>query len=153
MVAPFTHVANYQARVVVQNLLGRHAATDYRAVPRTIYTDPPVAGVGLSPAAAAEHCAAVTVGRADLSELPRTSTEGAVGGRLLLVADAAAQVLVGASAVGDMADAWIHEAVLAIRARVPLRVLRDTIHAFPTYAEAYDVAVDQLLMAAADHGG
>jgi len=44
-----------------------------------------------------------------------------------------------------MADAWIHEAVLAIRAGVPLAVLRDTIHAFPTYAEAYDVALAELV--------
>ena len=45
---------------------------------------------------------------------------------------------------GDLADAWIHEAVLAIRALVPLAVLRDTIHALPTYAEAYDVALGDL---------
>ncbi len=147
MVAPFTHVANYQARVVVENILGGDATTDYRAVPRTMYTDPPVAGVGLTPATARQRYAGVAVGRADLADLPRTSTEGAAGGLLLLVADTHAQVLVGASAVGDMADAWLHEAVLAIRARVPLPVLRDTIHAFPTYAEAYDVALDDLLTA------
>jgi dihydrolipoamide dehydrogenase len=145
MVAPFTHVANYQARVVAGNLTGGHARTDYRAIPRTMYTDPPVAGVGLTPAQARERCDTVAVGRADLSELPRTSVAGAPGGRLVLVADADAQVLVGASAIGDMADAWIHEAVLAIRAGVPLAVLRDTIHAFPTYAEAYDVALGDLV--------
>ena len=145
MVAPFTHVANYQARVIADNLTGGHARTDYRAIPRTMYTDPPVAGVGLTPAQARERCGSVAIGSADLSGLPRTSVAGAPGGRLLLVADADAQVLVGASAVGDMADAWIHEAVLAIRAGVPLAVLRDTIHAFPTYAEAYDVALGELV--------
>ena len=145
MIAPFTHVANYQARVVADNLTGGHARTDYRAIPRTMYTDPPVAGVGLTPAQARAGSATVAVGTADLSELPRTSVAGAPGGRLVLVADADAQVLVGASAIGDMADAWIHEAVLAIRAGVPLAVLRDTIHAFPTYAEAYDVALGALV--------
>ncbi|HSJ43196.1 MAG TPA: NAD(P)/FAD-dependent oxidoreductase [Euzebyales bacterium] len=144
MVAPFTHMANYQARVVADNLAGGHARTDHRAIPRTMYTDPPVAGVGLTPAQAREQCGTVAVGWADLSDLPRTSVAGAPGGRLVLVADADAQVLVGASAIGDMADAWIHEAVLAIRAGVPLAVLRDTIHAFPTYAEAYDIALGDL---------
>lgn len=76
-----------------------------------MYTDPPVAGVGPTPAQARERSGAAIVGHADLSQLPRTSVAGASGGRLLLVADADAQVLVGASAVGDMADAWIHEAV------------------------------------------
>ncbi|HEX6254892.1 MAG TPA: NAD(P)/FAD-dependent oxidoreductase [Euzebyales bacterium] len=145
MVAPFTHVANYQARVVAANLTGGHARTDHRAVPRTMYTDPPVAGVGLTPAEASQRFAHVAVGRCDLADLPRTSVAGTPGGRLVLVADVDAQVLVGASAIGDMADAWIHEAVLAIRAGVPLAVLRDTIHAFPTYAEAYDVALGELV--------
>lgn len=145
MVAPFTHVANYQARIVAANLLGDDVRADYRAIPRTMYTDPPVAGVGLTPEEAREQLDGVAVGRADLADLPRTTVSGAAGGRLLLVADAAARVLVGASAIGDMADAWIHEAVLAIRAQVPLRVLSDTIHAFPTYAEAYDVALSDLM--------
>lgn len=144
MVAPFTHVANYQAGIVVRNLLGGDARADYRAVPRTLYTDPPVAGVGLTPAQAVSDGRRVAVGRADLDDLPRTAVSGAPGGRLLLVADADEEVLLGAAAVGDMADAWIHEAVLAIRARVPLAVLRDTIHAFPTYAEAYDIALGDL---------
>ena len=144
MVGPFTHVANYQARVVAANLLGTHTVATYTAVPRTMYTDPPVAGVGLTPTQARERLDRVAVGRADLGELPRTSVAGMGGGLLVLVADVDADVLVGASAVGDMADAWIHEAVLAIRARVPLPVLRDTIHAFPTYAEAYDVALGDL---------
>jgi pyruvate/2-oxoglutarate dehydrogenase complex dihydrolipoamide dehydrogenase (E3) component len=144
MVAPFTHVANYQARVVVANLLGTDTVTDYRAIPRTMYTDPPVAGVGLTPAQARERLHRVAVGRADLGDLPRTNVSGAAGGLLVLVADADEDVLVGAAAVGPMADAWIHEAVLAIRASVPLAVLRDTIHAFPTFAEAYDVALGDL---------
>lgn len=144
MVAPFTHVANYQARVVAANLLGTDTTADYRAVPRTMYTDPPVAGVGLTPAQARDRLDRVAVGRADLGDLPRTSVSGADGGMLVLIADADAEVLVGAAAVGETADAWIHEAVLAIRARVPLAVLHDTIHAFPTYAEAYDVALGDL---------
>jgi dihydrolipoamide dehydrogenase len=144
MVAPFTHVANYQARVVAANLLGADTTADYRAVPRTMYTDPPVAGVGLTPAQARDQLDRVAVGRANLDDLPRTSVSGADGGMLMLIADTDDEVLVGAAAVGETADAWIHEAVLAIRARVPLAVLRDTIHAFPTYAEAYDVALGDL---------
>lgn len=144
-VAPFTHVANYQARVVAANLLGHDLRANYQAIPRTMYTDPPVVGVGQTPEAARASGADIVVGRADLADLPRSNTSGAGAGRLVLVADRERQVLVGASAVGAMADAWIHEAVLAVRAGVSLSVLRDTIRAFPTFSEAYDVALADLL--------
>jgi dihydrolipoamide dehydrogenase len=147
MVAPFTHVANYQARVVADNLLGRDRRAHYGAIPRTMYTDPPVVGVGLTPEQARGSYADVAVGRADLADVARTIVQGAPGGRLVLVADVERQMLVGASAIGDMADAWIHEAVLAIRAQVLVPVLADTIHAFPTYPEAYDVALAELTAA------
>lgn len=145
MVAPFTHLANYQARVVAGNLLGRDVRADYRAVPRTMYTDPPVVGVGLTPDAADEQGRRVVVATADLADLPRTSAAGDAGGCLVLVADRDTGVLAGASAIGPMADAWIHEAVLAVRAGIGVELLHDTIHAFPSYAEAYDVAVSGLL--------
>ena len=77
--------------------------------------------------------------RTDLSDLARVNTDGAPGGLFLLAADRAREVLVGAAAVGPGADDWISEASVAIRAGVPLRVLTDVVHPFPSYAQGYEV--------------
>jgi len=65
-------------------------------------------------------------------------------GRLGLVVDRQRELLVGAWAAAPLAGEWIHHAVLAIRAEIPLAVLRDTIAQFPTYSESYVSALRTL---------
>jgi dihydrolipoamide dehydrogenase len=137
-IAPYTHGADYQALVISHNLLGRDHVADYRAMPRVVYTDPPMASTGLTEAEAGAAGIDVATATMDLSDLVRTNTDGGPGGTLILVADRKRGVLIGAAALGAGADDWISEASLAIRAEVPISTWADVVHPFPTSAQAFE---------------
>ena len=73
--APFTHTATYQARIVAANIVGGHRVAHYDAVPRAVYTDPPVASVGRT-----DDGDGLVAASFDLGELARTLTDGGPGG-------------------------------------------------------------------------
>ena len=145
-VSLFTHVAKYQGRVVSHNILGRDRVADYRAVPRVVFCDPEIATVGLSVEQAREQGMDVATASIDLAAvLARPSTyEENPRGHLGLVANRATKTLVGAWAVAPLAAEWIHQAVLAVRAQVPIEVLLDTVAQFPSYSEGYLLALEGL---------
>jgi dihydrolipoamide dehydrogenase len=91
-----------------------------------------------------------TTATADVSKMARAATDGSPLGWLVLTADRARGVLIGAAAIGPHADDWICEAAVAIRACVPLAVLADVVHPFPTFAEAYEVPLRQLAASCAE---
>jgi pyruvate/2-oxoglutarate dehydrogenase complex dihydrolipoamide dehydrogenase (E3) component len=136
---PLTYVGKYQGRVVASNILGRPAEASYDAVPRVIFTDPQAAAVGEADGA--------RTARVELSGVARTSTYTRAydswPGFLTLVSDG--ERLTGAYALGPEAGEWLGQATLAIRARVPLETMLDTIQPFPTFSEAYLDGVRDLL--------
>lgn len=135
---PLTHVGKYQGRVVAANILGTPTDANYEAVPRVTYTDPQAAAVG-----AAEATFGAT---ARLSEVPKAAAYSRAYDRspgfLTVLSDG--EHLTGAYALGPEAGEWLQQATLAIRARLPLAVLLDTIQPFPTFSEIYLAALKAL---------
>ncbi len=131
-----THVGKYQGEVVASNILGESREAHYEAIPDAVYTDPQAASVGKFDD---PYSATVPV-----SEVAKTSTytRAQSNGFLTLISDG--QRLTGAYALGPEAGEWLQQATLAIRARVPLDVLRDTIQPFPTFSEIYVAALKAL---------
>ena len=130
-IAPFTHTANYQARIVIANLTGRDRRADYTAIPRAVYTDPAVFCVGRTDDA-------LVTAEFDLEQTARAAVERPGPGRVRLYADPGTRRLAGAALVGRDADEWGGELTLAIRAGVTVDVLADVVHAFPTFAEVLE---------------
>ncbi len=145
-VMQFTHIAKYQARVAVADMLGRPVEADYRAIPRVIFTDPEIAAVGMTQAQAREAGHDVATAHIELSKtIARPYTyERDPRGELGVVADRSRRVLLGAWAVSPLASEWIHQAVLAIHAEVSLDTLLQTVAQFPSYSEAYLSALQAL---------
>jgi pyruvate/2-oxoglutarate dehydrogenase complex dihydrolipoamide dehydrogenase (E3) component len=134
-----THVGKYQGRVVAANILGEPREANYEAVPRVVFTDPQAASVG-----AAEATFSAT---SRVSEVAKTATYTRAydesNGFMTLLSDG--ERLTGAYALGPEAGEWLQQATLAIRARVSLEILRDTIQPFPTFSEIYVTALQALL--------
>ena len=128
-----THLAHYQGEMVVRIAEGEDVAPDYRAIPRALYTDPEVASVGLLLEQALDAGYDAFEANADLATTARGYTAEAEG-HITIVVDRGSRTLLGAFIGGPGASELIHEAVLAVKLRVPLEELADTIHAFPTAA-------------------
>ena len=135
---PLTHVGKYQGDIVAANILGEPREADYDALPRVVFTDPQAAAAGATDGPFS--------GTATISELAKTATYTRAyadrNGFLTLLGDG--NRLTGAYALGPEAGEWLQQATLAIRARVPIDVLRDTIQPFPTFSEIYAEALKAL---------
>ena len=133
-----THVGKYQGEVAAANILGESREADYQAIPDAVYTDPQAAAVGAS-----EGPFSATAPMSEVAKMGAyTRAYAQSNGFMTLVSDG--ERLTGAYALGPEAGEWLQQATLAIRAGVPLEVLRDTIQPFPTFSEIYVAALKAL---------
>ena len=140
----FTHVSMYQSAIVVPDLQGKDGPTgDYRAVPHVTYTDPEVAGVGMTEQAARDAGLDVNVGSYDLGASTRGWIAGSTG-LVKLVEDADRGVLVGGTVVGPAAGEILAMLTVAVHAEVPVERLLSMMYAFPAFHRAVENAVKAL---------
>jgi len=140
----FTHVATYEADLVVDDILGNPRPRDYRVVPRVTFCDPEVASVGLTERQAREAGNDVRIAKVRMEDSERATIDGRTHGLVKLVADARTGELLGGHVVGEEAGAMIHEVVAAMAARTPAQVVGDAIHAYPTFPEVLKAAFQKL---------
>ncbi len=145
----FTHLAWYHGEVVARRLRGIDARADHTAVPRVTFTDPEIASVGLSEAAARARGLDVVVAGADPAESARGYIHDFHGGALKLVGDRGRGVLVGATLVTPRAGEILGELVLAIKLGTPLTTLADVIHPFPAFNRVLGAGLNELAAKAA----
>ena len=118
--------------------LGEAIPPDYRALPRATYTDPEAASVGLTLDGAIDAGLDAFELVADFATSARGYAIEAKLGHVTIVVDRASRELVGAAMACPDASAAIHECVLAIKARVTVDVLAETIHAFPSTSRIFN---------------
>ena len=142
----FTHVAMYQARIVIDDVLGRGGPeADYRALPRVTFTDPEVGATGLTEAQATERGIEVRTGLGKVSSSTRGWIHGPGNdGFIKLVEDAGTGQLVGATAMGPSGGEMMSMLCLAIQQRVPVESLRHMIFAYPTFHRGVEDALAKL---------
>ena len=106
-------------------------------MPNVIFTSPEIGTVGLSEDDAKKQNRAVKTGKFRFAGLGKALAAGETTGFVKWIADAATDQLLGAAAVGPHATELIAEATTAIRAELTVKELGRTIHAHPTFSEAW----------------
>jgi len=139
----FTHMAEYQAGLVVSNALFPlvNRKVDYRVVPWVTFADPELARVGLTEAEARAKFDKVSVYRQAFADVDRAFIEGEGKGLIKIVVDKKKQIL-GAHILGPGAGELIHEYVVAMKAKLPITAISGTIHVYPTVAQGLKRACD-----------
>lgn len=140
----FTHVAGYEANIVLRNALFLPVIkADYRVIPWATFTDPEVARVGLTQQEAKERYGDdIYVVKQNFDDVDRAQAEAATGGFAKIITKRNGQIL-GAHLVGSSAGELIHEIVLAMSHNLKISALGG-IHIYPTLAEVNSKAAFEL---------
>ena len=142
----FTHTADFQARIVVRNILMPlqllRQRADYRVVPWCTYTDPEIARVGLSEADAKEQRIDCDIYRQPMAGVDRAVVENATAGFAKVLTRKGTDEILGATIVAEHAGDLLQPLVLAMHAKLGLSKVAAAIHPYPTFVEVARKAGD-----------
>ena len=134
-------IAAKEGATAAENALsGTHKKIDFLPVPRAIFTSPQVATVGLTEKGAHEHgieCACRTI---PMSKVPKAIVIRETRGLIKMVAESSTGRILGVLILADGAADIIHEAVLAVKYKLTIDDIIDTVHVFPTMTESIKLA-------------
>lgn len=130
------HVASRQGIVAVENIMGVPSRVSYRVVPRTVWTSPEVASVGMTEQQATDAGRTVRVGKFPFRASGKAMAMAEVTGVVKLVGDAETDELLGAQMIGPRVTDLIAEVALGMQLETSVEAVANTIHAHPTLAEA-----------------
>jgi pyruvate/2-oxoglutarate dehydrogenase complex dihydrolipoamide dehydrogenase (E3) component len=131
----FTHVSEDDFRIIKDNLAGQNRSTRNRLIPSCLFTDPPLARIGLSESEAKQHGIAVRVAKLPTSSVLRTATNDQKQGFLKVLVGASDDRILGFTMIGDEAGEIMASVQMAMLGDLPYPRLRDAILAHPTMAE------------------
>jgi pyruvate/2-oxoglutarate dehydrogenase complex dihydrolipoamide dehydrogenase (E3) component len=133
----FTHAADAMARIVIQNALFKgRARASALTIPWCTYTDPEIAHVGLYEHEATEQGIAFRTFTQELHDVDRAVLDGEDEGFVKVMVRGRGDMILGATIVAAHAGDMISELTLAMVGRLGLRTIANTIHPYPTQAEA-----------------
>lgn len=136
-----TPVGAHDGGIAAVNAVGgEHRKVDHRVIPRTIFTDPQVAVVGLTDAEANHTGHRCWCNSVPIELVPRAGATYSTTGIAKMVIDDDTHEVLGVSLVMRDAGEVIHEAAMALRFRARLEDYIDMIHVYPTMAEALKIA-------------
>ncbi|TZE80712.1 dihydrolipoyl dehydrogenase [Calorimonas adulescens] len=130
------HLASAEAECAVENIMGKKCIMDYSAVPRGVFTDPEVAGVGLTEEEALSRGYTIKKGTFDFRGLGKAQAMGQLTGKVKVIADEKTGKILGASIIGPHATDLIQELVAGIKYGLTAAELGMAIHSHPTLSEA-----------------
>jgi pyruvate/2-oxoglutarate dehydrogenase complex dihydrolipoamide dehydrogenase (E3) component len=142
----FTPIAQYQARIAIDNMFGDDApAADYSVLPTAIFTEPELAGVGLTEqdaqALGIEHETAVH----DIKHVQRSSYKDQKLGLYKVVYDPGTRRLLGLHVVAPGASDVVQGFSIAMRFEATVEDLARMHHVFPTFGEGVKAAAEQAM--------
>jgi mercuric reductase len=136
-----TPVGAHDGAIVAENAFaGANRRTDRTIIPRAIFTDPQVGVVGLTDeetVAKGLDCRCETV---EMAHVPRAAAIGDTRGLIKMVIEEESERIVGVSILAPHASELIHIAALALRAKMTLDDLIESIFVYPTFSEALKIA-------------